>query len=192
MIDPSEPPPHSRSCFEILLRYVFLLFLAATFWYLRPDKTQPRVHHEYEPSLRLVDAEHYHSRRCVPVTGSKHVRFAEHLIYLAGNNSFPVLTAAHVGERHCLLVTKLLTDDGRYEVLLNPSVLSTEGPLFVKIKSILCRRSTQRKKLYTRLRFTYQNSTDPAMNFSASSPDPDAAAQLFQAFEILNGTFRCS
>jgi hypothetical protein len=192
MQDPKQEEAPHRTRLEIFVRYVFFIFLLCTFYYVTPDKTQPFVREEYTPNLELIDADHYHPRRCTPVTSPKYAKFAELLIALAQEQSFPVLTAAHVGDKHCLLVTKLLNDEGRYDVLINPTVLSMEGPHFVKIKSILCRRTTQRKKLYTRLRFTYQNFTEPRMDFSISCPDTECTGQLVQAFEILNGTFRCS
>jgi hypothetical protein len=192
MIEPEDEEIQRHSCCEIILRYFFLVFLASTFFYVLPDKSQPIVKEEYTPHLSLLDADHFHPRRCIPVTAVKYMKFAENLITLAQDNNYPVLTAAHVGDKHCLLVTKLLNNENRYDVLLNPTMLSVEGPHYAKIKSILCRRTTQRKKLYTRLRFTFQNFTEMNVSYSSSCPNTECTAQLFQAFEILNGTFRCS
>jgi hypothetical protein len=191
MLEPADEELEQRSFCIVLIRYIFFVFLAGTFFYILPDKAQPHIPAAYNPVLTLLDSEHFHPRRCIPVTSAKYEKFAENLVTLARENSFPVLTAAHVGDKGCLLVTNLLNSENRYDVLLNPGIVSLDGPHFAKIKSILCKRVTQRKKLYTRIRFTYQNFTEPRMDYSRSSPTPDCTAQLFQAFEILNGTFRC-
>jgi hypothetical protein len=194
MLDGEHQLPPERTWCEIVVRYVFIVFLAAAFFYLLPDKSEPRLQHEYDPELTLIRPEDYHGRRCQPVIPSrKSTKFAEKLTLLAQELDYPVLTAAHVGYTYCLLVTRLLSENGTYQALLNPAIVSVEGPHYAKIQSILCKRTIQRKKLYTRLRFTHKNfMEDMGITFPRACPNPECAAQLFQSFEILNGTFRCS
>lgn len=141
--------------------------------------------------LPLLHHSQYQARRCTPVTRTtekEDLKLAKSLILTAQTNNQTTLTAQHVNQRACLIVTKDAGPD--FLVMLNPRLVRSSMPIRVKETSLLCKNPTV-KTTVQNLTFYYTNGTLNGGRVETRCPSLACSFALSHALEILDGKFNC-
>lgn len=158
-----------------------LLFIGLG-WVFNLANTIPVEVQQNASVLALATPSLYQPMACRRVTEKLASSFAARLVLTAQHHNYSTLTAYHVGEPACIIVTSVVS--GKWMVYYNPRLTMHSGELAVQQKSILCHDTTINRAAQT-LAFVH-NTTE-----IVECPDVDCAMALSHAFQLLEGKYRC-